>query len=117
MSFLAEQDTFDTLCAYWAERHPEYIACLRAIAKRICGKTSSVQYPGGRVTIDDIREEIEAMHLPMPSQIGADDRMLGSVLRGCRELRAVGIERTRRADWAKRIGATRSMVTVYTVKA
>lgn len=116
MSFLSDQDTFNSLCAYWAANHPEYISCLRAMAMRICVRTSSAYHPGGRVTIDDIREEMETMHIPMPTQIGADDRMLGSVLRGCRELRPIGVEKTRRADWAKRIGQTRSMVTVYTVK-
>ena len=106
MSLLSDADTFNTLCAYWSARHGEYLECLRAHALRIADRK-------GNVTIDDVRDEIEAMHLPMPTQIGADDRMFGCVLRACKELCSVGVQQTRRIEWARKVGRTRSMVTVY----
>lgn len=115
-SFLRDAGTFNTLCAYWAERHGDYIKCLREHALRILDRNRSKEFPNGRVTIDDLRDEMSALHLPMPSDIGADDRMFGSVLRGCDELKIVGVEQTRRSEWAKRVGMTRSMVSVYSRK-
>lgn len=108
-SFLSNADTFGTLCAYWKERHGDYVECLRAHGKRIAEQR-------GRVTIDDLREEMALLHLPMPTDIGADDRMLGSVLRACKDLQIVGVEQTRRLEHAKRVGATRSLISVYGIK-
>lgn len=105
-SFLDDQDTFNSLCSYWQSRHSEYLECLRAHAVRLA-KTK------GDVAIDDLRIEMESLRLPMPSDIGADARMLGAVLRGCKDLRPVGMRLTERTERVKRSGRGSSMITVF----
>ena len=101
---------FERICQHWQVNHSEYIEMLRRHALRLVEKN-------GRVTIDDVRDEMEALHIPMPSDIGADDRIFGHVLRGCKELRIVGFEPTRRIEHAKRVGTTRAQISIYINKA
>lgn len=109
LSFGLEAFEFERVCQHWASNHPKYLASLRelgiAIARRL-----------GEVTVDELREEMAKFKIPFPKEIGADERMIASVLRGCRQLQIKGERKTTRVDWAKRVGSTRDKVTVYELK-
>lgn len=95
----------DRILATMAEHHGVYLEALRAFAREIALRK-------GEVCIDDVREEIARRQFPMPKDIGADERIFGSLFKG-KDFRAVGLRRTTREAWAARVGTSRDGVTVY----
>lgn len=91
-----------------ADKHAIYLNALRSFAREIALRV-------GSVTIDDVREEMERREFPMPSAIGADDRILGALFTRA-EFQALRQIPTRRSEWAKRVGRARSFVTVYRLR-
>ena len=88
--------------------HFTYLGFVRGIARDIARRD-------GIVSIDEVRAELTARDLPLPHDIGADERIFGALFRGS-EFRPVGRRKTSRADWAQRVGENRSQVTVYEVR-
>jgi hypothetical protein len=108
MALLAAVNERDSILRTLAENHNQYLAGLRAFAREIALKK-------GEVTVDDVREAIERERYPMPGEIGCDERVLGALFK-TRDFRAVGHRQTSRVEWAARVGAARSLVTVYELR-
>ena len=91
-----------------ASNREGYLAGVRALAIE-CARAL------GEITIDDVRERMAEVGYPMPSDVGADERCFGTLLR-CKEFVAVGQRPTTRLEWAARVGKARSNVTVYRLR-
>ena len=98
----------DDILARLAAKHTTYLEFVRAIARELAVRHWSV-------TIDDVREELAARKLPMPADIGADERVFGALFRS-KEFEAIGTRATTRMEFAARVGAQRSRVTVYRIR-
>ena len=95
----------DRILELLAGKHTTYLTFCRAIAREIAMRA-------GSVSIDEVRTELLARDLPMPSDIGADERIFGTLFRS-KDFRAIGHRTTSRADWAQRVGVNRAQITVY----
>ncbi len=99
----------DRIMQALSDKHTTYLEFVRAIAREIAVRV-------GEVSIDEVRTELAARDLPMPAEIGVDERVFGTLFRS-KEFRAIGSRATSRRDWAQRVGANRSQVTVYEFRA
>lgn len=108
LAFFSGLGERDRILSAMRENHSVYLNAIRSFARVIALKR-------GTVTIDDVREEIERQNFPMPSEIGADERVFGAVFSRS-EFLPVGQCPTRRAEHAKRVGIARSNITVYKLK-
>lgn len=95
----------DRILQALADNHTTYLTFVRAIARELAMRR-------GAVSIDDVRDELRRRDLPMPAEIGADERVFGALFR-CKDFRAIGHRTTTRTEWAQRVGVNRSQVTVY----
>jgi hypothetical protein len=91
---------------HFASNHPAYIEHLRAVATDFARKH-------GRVTIDDLRDEMHRLSIPFPLAIGVTERIFGGVLFRAKTLKAVGQELTRRPERIAEGGVGASHITVY----
>lgn len=105
MSFLEAVSERDKILTAMAANHRVYLESLRAFAREIALRK-------GEVSIDDVRTEVERRAFPMPRDIGADERILGSLFK-TKEFFPIGMRRTTRDAWAARVGRSRDAVTVY----
>lgn len=87
--------------------HKVYLSFIRPIARELAQRH-------GLVTIDDVREELKRRDLPLPGEVGIDERVFGTLFR-CKDFIAVAQRPTTRKEWAQRVGRARSNVTVYRV--
>jgi len=84
-----------------------YLEGLRELARSLANASED-----GTVTIDDVREAVRDLHLPMPREVRIDERVFGVVFRGA-GFEALGQRPTRRAERIARAGAGASHITVY----
>lgn len=108
MALLAAIGERDAILRALSENHRDYLTVLRSFARE-----HALRH--GKVSIDDVRDAIEREGFPMPKDIGADERVFAGVFTR-KEFEAIGVRKTRRADFAARVGVSRSMVTVYRLK-
>lgn len=87
--------------------HKVYLSFIRPIARELAQRH-------GSVTIDDVRAELQRRDLPLPKEVGIDERVFGALFR-CKDFVPVAQRPTTRTDWAQRVGKARSNVTVYRV--
>lgn len=107
--FGAQRTERDRVLIALAEKHVTYLEFCRAIAREIAARV-------GSVSIDEVRDELHNRDLPMPGEIGADERVFGALFRA-KEFRAIGHRTTSRAAWAQRVGINRAQITVYALRA
>lgn len=96
----------ERILAHYEQDHQSYIRTLRAHAVDFAKKN-------GRVTIDVLRWEMARLAIPMPDEIGVTERIFGRVLAGCKELRVIGTEVSRRKERVARAGIGGSMICIY----
>ncbi|MDB5094539.1 MAG: hypothetical protein JWO85_2640 [Candidatus Eremiobacteraeota bacterium] len=85
-----------------------YLDTLRGLATEIARRE-------GTVSIDDLRDEMPVRNVPLPSEVGIDNRVLGAVFRSAAFV-AIGQQPTRRAERLARSGAGASHVTTYRLR-
>ncbi|MDB5094147.1 MAG: hypothetical protein JWO85_2248 [Candidatus Eremiobacteraeota bacterium] len=85
-----------------------YLDTLRDLAVEIARRQ-------GTVSIDDVRDEMPVRNVPLPSEVGIDSRIMGSVFRSAAFV-AIGQQPTRRAERIARSGAGASHVTTYRLR-
>ncbi len=88
--------------------HAAYLDTLRDLAVEIARRQ-------GTVSIDDVRDEMPVRNVPLPSEVGIDSRIMGSVFRSAAFV-AIGQQPTRRAERIARSGAGASHVTMYRLR-
>ena len=98
----------DRILAAMSENHRVYLTTLRSFAREYALRH-------GSVTIDDVRGLCAQRRFPMPSEIGADERVFGTVFRSS-EFVAVGSRLSSREERIARSGRGSSHVTVYEVR-
>ena len=91
------------------EAHPVYLGTVRSFARLIAMRK-------GTVTIDDVRVDLEARDFPLPSEIGADDRIFGALFTR-KEFEPIGQVLTARQARVARAGRNSSYITTYKLRA
>lgn len=99
----------DRLLAFFEKNHSQYVESLRAFAIATCRYV-------GTITIDDLRDVMAERNYPLPHEIGADNRLLGTVLSRCKEFECVGSVLSRRPERIGKSGKNSSYVSVYRLK-
>lgn len=106
--------TRERILGYYEQNHPAYLSHIRAIALDLARSRWRLPVWNERIiTIDDVHAQMRAMKTPFPKDFGADERLLGNALRGCKGLRAVGQRTTTNAARVARSGIGRGAVTEY----
>ena len=105
MAFFSAFTERERILESFASNHPVYLAALRAFAREIALRQ-------GSVTIDDVRDRIDAESFPMPAEVGIDSRILGTLFRSA-DFVAVGQRLTRRRERIARSGSGASLVCIY----
>lgn len=96
----------ERILSYFERDHAAYIRTLRAHAVDFARAN-------GRVTIDVLRWEMARLAIPMPDEIGVTERIFGRVLAGCKQLKVIGTEVSRRKERVARAGIGGSMICIY----
>lgn len=111
LSLLAAQSERERILAAIAEdpAHKVYLSFVRPIARELAQRN-------GTVTIDDVRAEMKRRDMPLPAEVGIDERVFGTLFRG-KEFIAISQRPTTRRERIARSGVGASLVTVYTVAA
>jgi hypothetical protein len=100
----------DRILRAMAENHFVYLEGLRSFARE-----HALRNPHLLVTIDDVLRIMAARDWPQPSEIGADNRILGTVFTR-KEFEPVGRRPTERAERIARSGRARGDITVYRLR-
>jgi hypothetical protein len=99
----------DRILAAMQENHALYLMTLRSFAREIA-------YRNGSVTVDDVRALVIEREFPMPNDIGADSRIFGCVLSGCKDFIVTGQRVSTRPERIMRAGVGASYISVYVLK-
>jgi hypothetical protein len=101
---LAERER---IFAMFENDHPAFLRMYRAVAVDFARRN-------GTVCMDDVWTEVERLSLPTPTQIKATNRILGWLLKGCRELRPVDTRTAeRKSERNIRAGRLACTILVY----
>lgn len=82
MALIPTLEERERIFAMFENDHPAFLRMYRAVAVDFARRN-------GTVCMDDVWAEVERLCLPTPTQINATNRILGQLLKGCRELRAI----------------------------
>ena len=108
LAFFGEITERNRIIAAMRDAHPVYLGTVRSFARLIAMRK-------GTVTIDDVRADLEARDFPLPSDIGADDRIFGALFTR-KEFEAVGQVLTSRQERVARAGRNSSYITQYKLR-
>lgn len=100
----------DRILAAMRENHKVYLEGLRSFARE-----HALRNTERLVTIDDVLRIMAAKDWPKPDEIGADNRILGTVFTRS-EFEPVGQRPTERLERIARSGRARGDITVYRLK-
>ncbi len=107
LSLLSAQSERERILAAIAAdpAHKVYLSFVRPVARELAQRN-------GTVTIDDVRAEMQRRDMPMPAEVGIDERVFGTLFR-CKEFIAISQRPTTRRERIARAGVGASFVTVY----
>ena len=108
LAFLHGITERDRILKHFADNHPLYLSLWRAYAREIAVHQ-------GEVCIDDVREKAKLHDLPMPEDVGIDNRVLGAVFR-CKDFEFVRRIESTRPERIARSGPNASFVGVYRLR-
>ena len=99
----------DKIMARYEADHKLYLSTLRSIAVSIAATK-------GEVCVDDVRRRMKVDDFPMPSEVGASEKIFGRLLSGCAELEFVERKLSTRAERLARSGPGASGIDVYRLR-
>jgi hypothetical protein len=104
----------ERILRHYEQNSTQYLSHVRALALELArSRFRAATWPERLITIDDVRDRMRELKVPFPHDFGADDRILGAVLRRCHGIRAVGLRTSTRPERLARSGPAASGVTEY----